>query len=149
MCSSDRRGLYLVRVAIGEDATLDRFMGHYGRGYCPIALERGDQRLFRLRPDDLLGPEPEVEIRPVEVTELENIMEIDRLMTTEELGFNPFRKAPSIYREGWLRRIRETRVWVVGPEQGPYLFKVEQSAISDDVVQISGVYTATKYRRHG
>ena len=38
---------------------------------------------------------------------------------------------------------------MVGPVQGPYLFKVEQSAISESVIQISGVYTAISARRRG
>ncbi len=144
-----RRGLYLVRVAISEDRVLDRFMEHYGRYYRPVALERGGQVLFSLNPDSLQDVPGTVKLRPGEVTELTPVMEFDRLMIEEELGFDPFRRDPKVYRDGWLRRIRELRVWVVGPLQGPYSFKVEQSAISDDVIQISGVYTAQNSRRRG
>jgi len=146
---ASRRGLYLVRVAIAEDETLQRFMEHYGRHFRPIAMERGGQILFRLKAQQLEAPARNVHLRPGEVTELTPIMEFDRLMIQEELGFNPFERDPKIYRDGWLKRIRELRVWLVGPQQGPYEFKVEQSAISDDVIQLSGVYTAVACRRQG
>ena len=144
-----RRSVYLVRVAIAEDGILDRFMCHYGRDFRPIAVEREGQILFGVTGDSLVSHERKARLRPAEVAELEPVMETDRLMIAEELGFDPFRRDPKIYRDGWLRRIRELRVWVVGPELGPYLFKVEQSAISDDVVQLSGVYTAIDSRRQG
>ena len=95
-----RRGVYLVRVAIAEDQVLDRFMQHYGRRFRPIAMEREGQILFRVNTDLLRAPESRVRLRPAEVTELEPVMAIDRLMIEEELGFNPFRKDPKIYRDG-------------------------------------------------
>ena len=144
-----RRGLYLIRVAIGEDRTIQKFMEHYGRNFRPVSLERGGQLLFKVTESTLQGPEPKATLRPGEVTELEPIMEMDCLMIEEELGFNPFRRDPRVYRDGWLRRIRELRVWLVGALQGPYLFKVEQSAISEEVIQISGVYTALAHRKKG
>lgn len=144
-----RRGVYLVRVAIAEDGILDRFMSHFGRQFRPIAMERAGQILFRVNEEELESPPARVNLRPAEVTELDPVLAIDKLMIEEELGFNPFRRDPKIYRDGWLRRIRELRVWVVGSPQGPYLFKVEQSAISEWVIQISGVYTAVESRRKG
>jgi ribosomal protein S18 acetylase RimI-like enzyme len=144
-----RRGLYLIRVAIGEDSAIQRFMEHYGRNFRPISLERGGQLLFKVEASTLEIPQQNAELRPAEVTELEPVMEMDCLMIEEELGFNPFRRDPRVYRDGWLRRIRELRVWLVGALQGPYLFKVEQSAISEEVIQISGVYTALAFRKQG
>ena len=75
-------------------------------------------------------------------------MHMDRAMVTEELGFDPFARDLESYRRGWKRRIREGRSWVVS-RQNTLLFKVDQSASSEDVIQLAGVYTLPSERRRG
>lgn len=133
-------------VAVGEDGAIDRFMGLYGRQARDIRIERGGQLLFRLT----VRPEaPEVALRRSEPEDLGALLRADRSMVLEELGFDPFESVGRAYRDGWLRRIREGRSWVVGDRGGPITFKVDQSATSDDVVQLAGIYTVPEARRAG
>jgi ribosomal protein S18 acetylase RimI-like enzyme len=83
------------------------------------------------------------------MADLEAVVRADLAMVTEELGFDPFTAELEAYREGWKRRVREGRVSVVGPLGGPLWFKAEQSAVSEDAVQVSGVFTDPTRRRQG
>jgi len=144
-----RAGRYLVRVVVGDDASVRAFMDYYGRSFRPVRLERGDQHLYAVTSETLLPVAEPVELRAAELEELLEVIRIDRAMVTEELGFDPFVGDLESYREGWRRRIREMRAWVIGPQGGPLLFKLEQSAVCEDGVQISGVYTSPHFRRRG
>ncbi len=144
-----RTGSYLVRVAIGEDEVMDRFMAAYGRDPAAIVLERSDQRLFAVTAATLRPPPKLNDLRPAELTERTAVMDADRAMITEELGFDPFARQQRLYREGWIRRLREARAWIVREPDGPVLFKVDQSAVSIQVIQLSGVYTAPGVRGQG
>ena len=137
------------RVAVGHDRHLDHFMTAFGRDDVPIRLERPDQILFRVRSGALAGDAREPRLRPASVTELDAIVVADRAMVTEELGFDPFVGDLGAYRAGWRRRMQEERAWVVGEAGGPLIFKVELSAVSDEGVQLSGVYTTPSHRRRG
>lgn len=140
---------YAVRVAVGPDDLIDGFMGRFGRDDDDIALERPAQLLYRVDHTTLALPDACPELRPAEVTELEALLRTDLAMVVEELGFDPFSHDIMGFRRGWLRRIREQRAWVVGILGQPPIFKVDQSAVCDDVVQLAGVYTAPAYRGRG
>lgn len=142
-------GRYLVRVVVGEDDTVTRFMDFYGRSFRPIRLERGGQHLYSVNLETLIPAAEPVALRAAELEELLQVVRIDRAMVSEELGFDPFIGDMESYREGWRRRIRERRAWVVGPLGGRLQFKLEQSAICEWGTQISGVYTAPLERRKG
>lgn len=142
-----RRGGYLAQVVVGEDRTVDHFMTRYGRGGRPVALERGGQHLFAIR--EAPGAERRVHVRRADTHELGAVLEADRAMVVEELGFDAFEGAEEAYRAGWLRRIREGRAWVVTQSGGEVLFKAEISALSEHAAQVSGVWTAPPWRRRG
>ncbi|MGM0577353.1 MAG: GNAT family N-acetyltransferase [Myxococcota bacterium] len=146
-----RRSRFRVWVAVGDDATIDRFMSAYGRTWRPIRIERAGQALYRVDGDALEGDDAarSPELRPADIREVEALMEADRAMVREELGFDPFVRDLPSYREGWRRRIREERCWVVGPVGGPVRFKVDHSAVSEDVVQLAGIFTRPEERRQG
>lgn len=140
---------YIVRVAVGPDAKIDGFMRRFGRELDDIALERPEQLLYRVDHTTLSLPDPCPELRPAEVTELEALLKTDLAMVVEELGFDPFSHDIMSFRRGWLRRIREQRAWVIGILGQPPIFKVDQSAVSDEVVQLAGVYTQPAWRGRG
>jgi predicted GNAT family acetyltransferase len=144
-----RQSPYVIRVIIGEDNVVDQFMEAHGRHPEAIALERSGQILFELHKGSMVFTGDEPRLRAAAVEELAPVMDLDRGMIGEELGIDPFKGEQRLYREGWLRRIRELRAWVIGPHGGPLQFKVEQSAVSDQVIQISGVYTVPTMRRQG
>lgn len=142
------RSPYLVRVVVGPDAAVAGFMDRYGREPDAIALERPHQLLYKVDRATHRPAAPCPELRPADVTELELLLQADLSMVVEELGFDPFSPDLPSFRRGWLRRIREQRSWVVGPVGTP-IFKCDHSAVSDDVIQLAGVYTAPEHRGRG
>jgi hypothetical protein len=140
---------YLVRVAVGPDICIDGFMRRFGRVDDDIALERPAQLLYRVDHTTLDVDATCPELRPADVSELERLLRTDLAMVVEELGFDPFSHDIMSYRRGWLRRIREQRAWVVGIIGQPPIFKVDQSAVCEDVVQLAGVYTHPAWRGQG
>ena len=136
-------------VAVGPDRTISRFLEGYGRGTRSIHLERGEQILYELSAEDLAAEHRSQELRRAELEDLEKLVSLDRRMVTEEIGFDPFTEVLQPYRQGWLRRIREARAWVIGPLGGPLTFKIDQSAVSEHVIQLAGIYTVPELRGQG
>jgi ribosomal protein S18 acetylase RimI-like enzyme len=144
-----RQAQFRVWVVVGEDRGVDRFMSRYGRGQRMIRVERPDQRLYRLAAGELDPTARSLEVRQAEITEVERLMEADRAMVQEELGFDPFASDLSNFREGWKRRVREGRSWVIGEPGQPLRFKTDQSAAASRVIQLAGIYTHPSSRRRG
>ena len=142
-----RRHDFGQRLLVGEDAQVAMFMAGLEPRY-PVRLIRTGQVLYRLDSNHLNAEARMSELRAADISELSSLVAIDEAMVLEELGFSPFRYDYEGYVEGWRRRIREQRAWVVG-EPGGLVFKLEQSAVSDDAVQLSGVYTRPIVRRRG
>ena len=136
-------------VAVGPDRTMSRFLESYGRETRRIQLERGDQVLYQLVAEDLDPAHRCPELRPAEVEDLEALVTLDLRMVSEEIGFDPFSQVLQAYRQGWLRRVREGRAWVVGPVGGPLRFKIDQSAVSDHAIQLAGIFTVPEERGQG
>ena len=121
----------------------------YGRSFRRVRLERQGQLLFRVD-GRCIDPEARTPaLRAAALEEIDWVMKADRAMVLEELGFNPFVNDARSYNEGWRRRIREERAWVIGRPGTTLDFKLEQSAVSDTAAQISGVYTRPEIRRRG
>lgn len=136
-------------VAVGPDATIARFLESYGRNTRTIHLERGEQALYEVTSDQLDATDGSQALRVAQVEDLEALVALDRSMVSEEIGFDPFAQVLQAYRQGWLRRIREGRAWVIGPIGGALSFKVDQSAVSDQAVQLAGIYTIPAKRGQG
>ncbi|MBD90779.1 MAG: hypothetical protein CL940_10605 [Deltaproteobacteria bacterium] len=136
-------------VAVGPDATMDRFLTAYGRDTRKIHLERGSQLLYELVAQDLDEAYRSDTLRPALTEDLEALVALDLRMVSEEIGFDPFAQVQEAYRQGWLRRVRERRAWVVGPVGGELTFKVDQSAVSDHAIQLAGIYTVPESRGQG
>ena len=134
-------------VAFASDVTMQRFMEAYGEAAPPILSKREQQVLFELELEELIH-DPSSTLRPADISELEELIVMDRAMVQEELGFDPFARDLESYRRGWKRRVREGRCWVA-TEEGRLVFKVDHSAVSQQVVQLAGVYTVPSHRRRG
>lgn len=144
-----RRNVPPAWVVVGEERTVDHFMAEHGRDRALVRMERGGQILYRLRRGALPEGWRTERLRPAEVRELSAVMEADRAMVVEELGFDPFSRDLDSYRQGWLKRLREERCWVIGPVGGPLRMKVDQSASSEEAVQLAGIYTHPDWRGRG
>jgi GNAT superfamily N-acetyltransferase len=137
----------MLRIVVGPDALVARFMTIFGRQ--TVALERPAQHLLEVDASRLLKDARSVELRPAQPEDFGALVEADLAMVEEELGMNPFAVDPDSYRRGCERRVVEWRSWVVGPLGGPIHFKVEQSSVSPEVVQLAGVYTSPSNRGRG
>ncbi|MEZ4264786.1 MAG: GNAT family N-acetyltransferase [Myxococcota bacterium] len=144
-----RQAQFRVWVVVGEDRGVDRFMARYGRAQREIRVERPDQRLYCLRAGELDPEARSLLVRQAEINEVERLMEADRSMVQEELGFDPFASDLISFREGWKRRVREGRSWVIGEPGEPLRFKADQSAAATRVIQLAGIYTHPEWRRRG
>jgi ribosomal protein S18 acetylase RimI-like enzyme len=144
-----RKANFRVWVIVGEDRGVDRFMARFGRRERTIRVERPDQRLYVLRAGELDPVARSAEVRQADVGEVERLMEADRTMVREELGYDPFASDLESFREGWKRRAREGRSWVIGEPGEPLRFKVDQSASAAPVVQLAGIFTHPSWRRRG
>ena len=142
-----RREGFRVWVIVGEDSKVDAFMQVYGRRTRPIVLERPAQVLYALDQGMPLEEHKSC-LRRARIEESEAIIRMDRAMVNEELGFDPFARDLDSYRRGWKRRIREGRSWVCSRGDA-LIFKVDQSASCEHVIQLAGVYTHPDYRRQG
>lgn len=136
-----------TRVVVGPDREVDVFMGQFGRE--GVRLERVGQVLLELDGRHLVRSARSIGLRPAQPLELDAVWHLDHDMIMGELGFSPFANDPQLHRQGCLRRIQERRTWVEGPSDGSVVFKVDQSAVSPEVVQLAGVYTAPNARRLG
>jgi ribosomal protein S18 acetylase RimI-like enzyme len=136
-------------VAVGPDATIQHFLESYGRDTRQIRLERGNQVLYGLTREAAPAPGGWDGLRQAELEDVETLVALDRRMVSEEIGFDPFTTVIGAYRQGWIRRVRERRAWVIGPVGGSLTFKIDQSAVSRDAVQLAGIYTAPDARRQG
>lgn len=140
---------WLIRVVVGPDALVDRFMDAFDRATVDIALERGGQLLFEVDAHTIAKDARSPELRPAQLHEVDALLAADLAMVVEELGVDPFSSDWSGFRRGWLRRIQEWRAWIVGPLGGPVRFKVDQAAVSTDVIQLAGVWTRPGDRGRG
>ncbi len=136
-----------VRVIVGPDAATGAFAA--ALALPRVELERAGQVLLQVDRRTLPRDARSVELRPVQPTEIDQMMALDLAMVREELGIDPFASDMQGYQRAWQRRINEWRAWVAGPVGGPLQCKVDQAAVSDHVVQLAGVYTAPDFRRRG
>lgn len=143
-----RRSGWLIKVVVGPDALVPDFVAALGLGEDDLLLSREGQILFEVDRASIMKGARSLALRPAVPHELEPLVALDLEMVMEELGVDPFTDRAA-YRRGWARRIAEWRSWVVGPVGGPFAFKVDQAAVSPEVVQLAGVYTAPAYRKQG
>jgi ribosomal protein S18 acetylase RimI-like enzyme len=136
-------------VAVGPDLAIQDFLSAYGRDTRRIRLERGNQVLYGLSQEAAPAPGGCDALRPAQLEDVEALVALDRRMVTEEIGFDPFATVLGPYRQGWIRRVREGRAWVTGRVGGDLAFKIDQSAVSRDAVQLAGIYTVPEARRRG
>ncbi len=138
---------WVARVIVGPDASTGAFAEALTPG--PVLLEREGQILLQVDRRSLPRDARSIALRPVQPSEIDQMMALDLAMVREELGIDPFAPDMLGYQRGWQRRINEWRAWVAGPVGGPLWCKVDQAAVSDQVVQLAGVYTVPAFRRRG
>lgn len=94
--------------------------------------------------------QPLAGVRASRMEEFRAVEKACAAMFTEELGFSPYSQGASQYRE----RIRELiesghSLVKVDQDSGRIIFKAEFGAVTDQVVQIQGVWVDPQWRGHG
>jgi predicted GNAT family acetyltransferase len=87
-------------------------------------------------------------LRPATPEDLDHLMHAHAQMIQETSKINPLQKDPRGFRERYLRRIEQKRVWVLIAE-GKLIFKADILAESSAATYIEGVYVNPEQRGKG
>ena len=112
----------------------------------PPTVVRLNQPVYALRkrldyPDLMLS-------RYSMMRDLEQLVPACAAMHKEEVGIDPLERDAAGYRER-IRELIEKKRSVIRVVDGRIATKAEYSAVTNDAVQLMGVWTHPKYRRHG
>ena len=136
----------VTHLLMGEHSSVQRFWSYYAdhtqspRHVCPILfLRRGEQ--FQPRPD-VPG------LRLAKPEDLEPVVRAQAAMAVETSGVDPLRKDPVGFRQRYLRRIDNNRVWVLMKNR-QLIFKLDVITGTPDASYIEGVYVCPEERGKG
>lgn len=140
-----RRGP-LPHLLMGQHAAVERFWCFYAtegqepRRVCPILFMRRVEQ-FEKR-CDVPG------LRLAVPGDLELIVRSQAAMALETSGFDPLKKDPVGFRQRYLRRIEQNRVWVLMKGRR-LIFKLDVITDTPDASYIEGVYVIPEERGNG
>ena len=133
-------------LLMGEHHAVQRFWSYYAeegktpRHVCPVLfLRRGEQ----------FQPQQDVpELRLARPEDLEPVVRAQAAMAVETSGVDPLRKDPIGFRQRYLRRIDNNRVWVLMNNRR-LIFKLDVISETPDATYIEGVYVTREERGKG
>ena len=135
-----------THLLMGEHNAVQRFWSYYAdkdqspRHVCPVLfLKRGEQ--FQQR-QDVPG------LRLAKPEDLESVVRAQAAMAFETSGVDPLRKDPVGFRQRYLRRIDNNRVWVLMKNR-QLIFKLDVITETPDATYIEGVYVSPEERGKG
>jgi ribosomal protein S18 acetylase RimI-like enzyme len=135
-----------THLLMGEHNAVQRFWNFYAedgqspRHVCPVLfLRRGEQ--FQQRQDV-------PELRLARPEDLELVVRAQAAMVVETSGVDPLRKDPVGFRQRYLRRIDNNRVWVL-VQNRRLIFKLDVITSTPDATYIEGVYVSPEERGKG
>lgn len=109
---------------------------------------RADQPLMSISGPPAVEPLPGV--RPSRIEEFRAVERACAAMFTEELGFSPYTQGVNQYRERIRGLIRAGHsIIAVDPETRQIIFKAEFGAVTDQAVQVQGVWVPPSRRGEG
>ena len=135
-----------THLLMGEHNAVQRFWSYYAdkdqspRHVCPVLfLKRGEQ--FQQRQDV-------PRLRLAKPEDLESVVRAQAAMAFETSGVDPLRKDPVGFRQRYLRRIDNNRVWVLMKNR-QLIFKLDVITETPDATYIEGVYVSPEERGKG
>jgi len=135
-----------AHLLMGQYDAVQRFWNYYAdkaqspRHVCPILfLDRHAQ--FEEQPN-IVG------LRQATPEDLEHVVRAQADMALETSGVNPLQKDPVGFRQRYLQRIDNGRVWVL-MRNGRLLFKADVIADTPQATYIEGVYVSPEERGKG
>ncbi len=134
-----------IRAIISEAALVEHLWSQLANRFDPPSVVRLNQPVYVL--EDLEPPLPDLRrLRYSELRDLDLLVPACAAMHKEEIGIDPLDRDAAGYRLR-VRELIERRRSLVLAQGGKIVFKCEFSAVTPEVVQLMGVWTAPAYRR--
>lgn len=133
-------------LLMGEHTAVQRFWSYYSdqdqspRHVCPV--------LFLRRSEQFLNQKDVPGLRLAKPEDLEPVVRAQAAMAFETSGVDPLRKDPIGFRQRYLRRIDNNRVWVLMNNR-QLIFKLDVITSTPDATYIEGVYVSPEERGKG
>lgn len=133
-------------LLMGEHTAVQRFWSYYAdqdqspRYVCPV--------LFLRRHGQFLNRKDVPGLRLAKPEDLEPVVRAQAAMAFETSGIDPLQKDPTGFRQRYLRRIDQNRVWVLMKNQ-QLIFKLDVITSTPDATYIEGVYVSPEERGKG
>lgn len=135
-----------THLLMGEHNAVQRFWSHHAdqgqapRHVCPVLFLQHETQFEE-------GPAVPG-LRLAMPIDLEDVVRAQAAMAFETSGVDPLQKDPIGFRQRYLRRIDENRVWVL-MKNGRLIFKLDVIADTPDAAYIEGVYVSREERGKG
>ena len=137
-----------------------RFASVFGPAQSVLAMHEvlleGPQEIFDVRENQPLltiSQQPagirRNNLRPARIHEFDLVLPASAAMFEEELGYSPLENGGSFYRSRVRQLIRDAHTLIDCDDNGEVVFKADLGTVTDEVVQIQGVWVNPKYRGHG
>lgn len=133
-------------LLMGERVAVQRFWSFYAdqaqepRHVCPVLFLRRDEHFEQHR--EVAG------LRLAVPEDLDSVVRAQAAMAFETSGVDPLKKDPVGFRQRYLRRIDQNRVWVLMNGRR-LIFKLDVIADTPDATYIEGVYVSPEERGKG
>ena len=135
-----------VRAIISPADLVDALWIHLRRSVDPPTVVRMNQPIYAIR--------RRLDLPDLEVARYSTVRDLDALvpacaaMHKEEVGIDPLERDAAGYRER-IRELVDRKRSIVRVENGRIASKCEFSAVTDEAVQLMGVWTDPAFRRRG
>lgn len=137
-----------------------RFASVFGPAQSVLAMHEvlleGPQEIFDVRENQPLltiSQQPagirRNNLRPARIHEFDLVLPASAAMFEEELGYSPLETGGSFYRSRVRQLIRDAHTLIDCDDNGEVVFKADLGTVTDEVVQIQGVWVNPKYRGLG
>jgi ribosomal protein S18 acetylase RimI-like enzyme len=135
-----------AHLILGEDDKVERFWSYFDKeARNPRRVSR--QVLFEQRAAKEFF-EPVKGLREATPNDLPRLLPVYAQMVAEESGMNPLETDSAGFRQRWLRRIEQRRVWL-WTEDGTLLFCASIVSETADVIYLEGIHVNPDARGRG
>lgn len=135
-----------VRAIISPALLVEALWTHLRPRTDPPTVVRMNQPIYAIRRN--FEYPPLTLSRYATLRDLEQLVPACAAMHKEEVGIDPLERDAAGYRER-IRELVERKRSIVRIEQGQIAAKCEFSAVTDDAIQLMGVWTHPRFRRRG
>lgn len=119
-------------------------------------LRQGPQAIFEVRENQPLMTISELAedvernpLRVAQIHEFDRVLPASAAMFEEELGYSPLENGGSYYRSRVRQLLRDGHTVIDCDENGEVIFKADLGTVTEEVIQIQGVWVNPRYRGLG